>query len=130
MAGGCLIGRCLWKVTPVGWWWCGSLQAALVSPRMAPLRLDFGLLMEPLGFIKVLEWVSRAGKALFSLWGCFFFFPRPGFVPVSWMGRAEEACAHGLPTPCLMSLVVDDQCRAALQPGPLAGRKENSPVDT
>ncbi|NXD69731.1 SYPL1 protein, partial [Eolophus roseicapillus] len=34
-----------------------SLPAAPVWPRMAGARLDFGLLLEPLGFIKVLEWI-------------------------------------------------------------------------
>uniref|UniRef100_A0A663LQW5 Synaptophysin like 1 n=1 Tax=Athene cunicularia TaxID=194338 RepID=A0A663LQW5_ATHCN len=37
--------------------WCGLLLAALVLPGMAGLRMDFGLLLEPLGFIKVLEWI-------------------------------------------------------------------------
>lgn len=81
------IGRCLCRATGVDGWWCGFLLVALVSPRMAGLRVDFGLLLEPLGFIKVLEWVSGAGEvqgeASFSLWGCFFSFPRPGFAPVS-----------------------------------------------
>lgn len=81
------IGRCLGRAAAVDRWWCGSLLAALVSPRMAGLRVDFGLLLEPLGFIKVLEWVSGAGEAqgeaLFSLWGCFFLFPGPDFAPVS-----------------------------------------------
>lgn len=31
---------------------------------MFGLQVDCGLLLEPLGFIKVLEWVSEAGKAL------------------------------------------------------------------
>ncbi|NXN59145.1 SYPL1 protein, partial [Rynchops niger] len=33
------------------------LLSVLVAPRMAGLRVDFGLLLEPLGFIKVLEWI-------------------------------------------------------------------------
>ncbi|NXT83857.1 SYPL1 protein, partial [Zapornia atra] len=33
------------------------LWVALVLSRMAGVRVDFGLLLEPLGFIKVLEWV-------------------------------------------------------------------------
>ncbi|NXG71404.1 SYPL1 protein, partial [Baryphthengus martii] len=37
--------------------WCGLLLAVLVSPRMVGFRVDFGLLLEPLGFIKVLEWI-------------------------------------------------------------------------
>ncbi|NXQ80905.1 SYPL1 protein, partial [Nyctibius grandis] len=37
--------------------WYRSLLAALLSPRMAGLRVDFGLFLEPLGFIKVLEWI-------------------------------------------------------------------------
>lgn len=84
------IGRCPCGAAVVGRWWCGflrSLLSVLVSPRMAGLRVDFGLLLEPLGFIKVLEWVSGAGdaqgEALFSLWGCLFSFPRPGFASVS-----------------------------------------------
>lgn len=40
------------------------LQAALVSSRMFGLQVDISMLLEPLGFIKVLQWVSRAGKAL------------------------------------------------------------------
>ena len=31
---------------------------------MFGLQVDCGLLLEPLGFIKVLEWVSGAGNAL------------------------------------------------------------------
>ncbi|NXN44308.1 SYPL1 protein, partial [Rhinoptilus africanus] len=37
--------------------WCGFLLSLLVSPRMVGLRVDFGSLLEPLGFIKVLEWI-------------------------------------------------------------------------
>ncbi|NWV40525.1 SYPL1 protein, partial [Grantiella picta] len=37
------------------WSWC--LLAASVSPTMAGLRVDFSTLLEPLGFVKVLEWV-------------------------------------------------------------------------
>lgn len=125
------IGRCLRGAVAVCRWWCGSLWywlAALVSPRMAGLRVDFGLLLEPLGFIKVLEWVSGAGdaqrEASFSLWGCFFSFPRPGFAPLSWLDGPAEVCADGPPAPWLTSLVVGGQHRAALQPSPLAGREE------
>lgn len=39
-------------------------------------------------------------------------------------------CANGLPVPCLVLLVVDVQHKAALQPSPLTGRKENSSADT
>ncbi|NWS65790.1 SYPL1 protein, partial [Crotophaga sulcirostris] len=34
-----------------------ALLAALVSPGMAGLKVDFALFLEPLGFIKVLEWI-------------------------------------------------------------------------
>ncbi|NWV12140.1 SYPL1 protein, partial [Ptilonorhynchus violaceus] len=37
--------------------WSWFLLAALVSPRMAGLRVDFSMLQEPLGFVKVLEWI-------------------------------------------------------------------------
>ncbi|NXE86229.1 SYPL1 protein, partial [Menura novaehollandiae] len=37
--------------------WSLFLLAALVSPRMAGLRVDFSMLLEPLGFVKVLEWI-------------------------------------------------------------------------
>ncbi|NXP88295.1 SYPL1 protein, partial [Passerina amoena] len=37
--------------------WCWVLMAALVSPRMVGLRIDISMLLEPLGFVKVLEWV-------------------------------------------------------------------------
>lgn len=40
------------------------LQAVLLSFRMFGLRVDVGMLLEPLGFIKVLQWVSGAGKTL------------------------------------------------------------------
>ncbi|NXO61969.1 SYPL1 protein, partial [Phainopepla nitens] len=37
--------------------WSRFLLAALVSPRMVGLRMDLSVLLEPLGFVKVLEWV-------------------------------------------------------------------------
>lgn len=59
------IGRCL-RGAGLGcvWWsWFQTqfLLAVLMWPRMAGMRLDFGLLLEPLCFIKVLEWVSGVG---------------------------------------------------------------------
>lgn len=63
----------------VGWCWSWFLLAALVSPMMVGLRVDLSMLLEPLGFVKVLEWVSGAGGA----WGGYFLCcPRPGFAPV------------------------------------------------
>lgn len=47
----------------VGWCWSWFLLAALVSPMMVGLRVDLSMLLEPLGFVKVLEWVSGAGGA-------------------------------------------------------------------
>lgn len=52
----------------VGWCWSWFLLAALVSPMMVGLRVDLSMLLEPLGFVKVLEWVSGAGGA----WGGLF----------------------------------------------------------
>lgn len=63
-----LKGRCLGRATAVDRWWSGCLLAALLSLRMAGLRVDFGLLLEPLGFVKVLEWVSKAGVAQGETW--------------------------------------------------------------
>uniref|UniRef100_A0A8C3NLN7 Uncharacterized protein n=1 Tax=Geospiza parvula TaxID=87175 RepID=A0A8C3NLN7_GEOPR len=37
--------------------WCWVLLAALVVPMMVGLRMDISVLLEPLGFVKVLEWV-------------------------------------------------------------------------
>ncbi|NWU00441.1 SYPL1 protein, partial [Urocynchramus pylzowi] len=37
--------------------WHWLLLAALVLPMMVGLRMDFSMLLEPLGFVKVLEWV-------------------------------------------------------------------------
>lgn len=54
---------CPYREGAVGRWWCGFLLDTVGSPRMAGLRVDFGLFLEPLGFIKVLEWVSGAGEA-------------------------------------------------------------------
>ncbi|NXR66522.1 SYPL1 protein, partial [Rhadina sibilatrix] len=37
--------------------WPWFLLPALVSPMMMGLRMDFSVLLEPLGFVKVLEWL-------------------------------------------------------------------------
>ncbi|NWU41007.1 SYPL1 protein, partial [Hylia prasina] len=37
--------------------WCWFLLPALVSLMMLGLRMDFSMLLEPLGFVKVLEWL-------------------------------------------------------------------------
>ncbi|NWS35628.1 SYPL1 protein, partial [Polioptila caerulea] len=37
--------------------WPWFLLAVLVSPVIVGLRMDFGVLLEPLGFVKLLEWV-------------------------------------------------------------------------
>lgn len=75
-------------------------------------------------------WGGTEGRPLFSSWGCFFSFPRPGFAPVSQLGRTRGVCASGLPAPCLVLLVGDARYEAALQLSPLAGREENSSVAT
>lgn len=55
VAGGALIGRC--------WGCCSSslvLAGSLGLSVMVGLRMDFSMLLEPLGLVKVLEWVSGA----------------------------------------------------------------------
>lgn len=128
--------RCLGRDAAVDRWCC------LLAFRMAGLRVDFGLLLEPLGFVKVLEWVSKAGTAQGETWKrrrnsstspCWAVsspFPRLAFfLCLSWVGL-KKVCADGLPAPWLVLLVVDVQHKAALQPIPLAGREENSSADT
>lgn len=88
----------------VGWCWPWFLLAALVSPMIVGLRMDFSMLLEPLGFVKVLEWVSEAGGAVSSavpgltLLLCLLWVPLERCEPLGWQTLPQVAGA-GCPTP-------------------------------
>lgn len=97
VAGDALIGRC---------WGCcrSSLGLALVLACcfgllvMLGLRMDFSMLLEPLGFVKVLEWVSGAEGVATPV-------PRPGFAP-GWLPWGDVSRWADRPCPRLLVLGV------------------------
>lgn len=94
-----------------GWCWPCFLLGCLGLSMRVGLRMDFSVLLEPLGFVKVLQWVSGAGGAVSSA--------APGLVcSCAWAGYPRGGVSRWADRPCSRLLVLGVQHWAAPQPHP------------